>query len=57
MNHTNMNNANEDDLKKQLEDFSRESKKFSHISDGVNTMLSREISIKVNINMNLFVLK
>ena len=41
-----MNNANEDDLKKQLEGLIRETNKSSHLSDGDYKMLSREISIE-----------
>ena len=45
MNHQDMNSANKDDHKKQLEEIIRESYKSSQLSDGNYKMLSREILI------------
>ena len=45
MNHQDMNSANKDDHKKQLEDFIRESNKSSQLSDEDFKMVSREISL------------
>ena len=45
MNLQDMNITNDDELKKQLEDFIRECNEYSQLFDGDYKMLSRDVSI------------